>query len=102
MYYDRADFFEKNGYMRMKANKPYQEAFGGDEGLRDIYTFLIDDLTPNTDYSFILKINSQNYTRCLDNKFGFDFKTLPASWTSFDEVNFIVAGSIGATTRMKK
>ena len=88
--------------MRNENKKPLRESFGGDTGQSDVYSFLINNLTPNTRYSFILSIDNQNYSRCLDNRFGFEFRTLPASWTSFDEVNFVVAGNLGVTDRMVK
>jgi hypothetical protein len=71
LYFEKLDFFNKYGYMRNKVEAPFQYKFGGDEGLRNIYSFFIDGLIPSTEYAFLFSISGKNYTRCANDQFGF-------------------------------
>lgn len=102
LYYDEKSYFHQNGFMRNRKDNKFKRTFGGDEGSRDIYTFLIDSLDASTEYTFMLNINGLNYSECANGRFGFNYRTLPGSWSNPGKVNYIVAGNIGATSKTKR
>ena len=99
LYYDSQENFENSGNLKKFIDKNfYSHKFNGWNGYRDIYSFYLDSLQPDTQYMFFVSINHLNYTKCQDNTFKFRFKTLPGpnKLTKYDK-KIVFAGNAGVT-----